>query len=24
MGLVGYGGNEWFSMRPRAHDKPAP
>jgi cardiolipin synthase len=24
MGLVGYGGNEWFSMRPRAHGKPAP
>jgi cardiolipin synthase len=24
MGLVGYGGNEWFSMRPRTHDKPAP
>ena len=24
MGMVGYGGNEWFSMRPRAHEKPAP
>jgi len=21
MGMVGYGGNEWFRMRPRAHEK---
>jgi hypothetical protein len=23
MGMVGYGGNEWFRMRPRTHEKQA-
>ena len=23
LGMLGYGGNEWFRMRPRPHEKPA-